>query len=50
MVIEARFILSAKANAIQILTSQGCFHSECFTGVEHMSNVVANFVRKNLGF
>ena len=34
---QARFILLANKNAIQILTSQGCFRKECFAGVEHMS-------------
>ena len=34
---KAQCILPANANAIQILTPQGCFGSECFAGVEHKS-------------
>ena len=37
---KAWFILPANVNAIQMLTSHGCFRSECFAGVEHKSTDV----------
>ena len=42
---EAWFIISRNVNAIvkQILTSHGCYCSECFAAVEHNSTV-ANYL------
>ena len=40
---QARFILLANVNAKRILTTHGCFLSECFAGVEHKSTK-ANFL------